>query len=55
MIEIANPQFVSLPLATVVGGVIAFLAIRANHHVRVQKINRLEEEYMQSRVNLMNF
>lgn len=53
--ELLSPQFISLPLAALVGGIVAYLAIRANHHVQLDKLKRLEEEHMQSKVQLMDF
>jgi len=53
--EIPNPQFISLPLAALVGGLVAYLAIRANHNVHLDKLKRLEEENMSFKVKLMDF
>ena len=53
--EILTPQFYSLPLATVIGGLIAYIALRANHNVQLEKLKRLEDEHMKSKVQLMDF
>lgn len=53
--ELLNPQFISLPLATLVGGFVVYLAIRANHRVHINKLRLLEEEHMKSKVQLMDF
>ena len=53
--EIFNPQFISLPLATLIGGLIAYVSLRVNHSVEVNKRKRDEEELMKSKVKRMDF